>query len=315
MTVSVDGSRSESSGFRDDREHAAGAASGLAPRRHVRRPRHARRRHGEAAPSARTPSTAPATRTSRSGPGRGASASRPTSPLGGGWSLAPSASVRSSPRRLRPREDEPRPSTGTSTTRTGRRSASSPAGPSSAGRSPSGPRRAATRSTPRTSATTARSRRAAFVELGRPFSTASPSAGGFRAGLRADHYDGFGDARLAAARGLGRPRERACGPAASVGTAFRVPTFTELYYVDPQTIGNADLRPEKATNVEAGLTWDAGPVSLDAAVFYRHGTDLIDFVRSSPDRALPGRRTSGRSTRAASRGPSPSTRPASRRRR
>jgi len=62
-----------------------------------------------------------------------------------------------------------------------------------------------------------------------------------------------------------------------------VPTFTELYYTDPQTVGNPDLRPETATNVEAGLAWNAGPLLLDAALFHRHGTDVIDFVRSSPD--------------------------------
>lgn len=127
----------------------------------------------------------------------------------------------------------------------------------------------------------ARSRGAVFAELGRPFATVSPSSGGFRAGLRADRYDGFAtrlSPQLAAWVSLGGGvRARA-----SAGTAFRVPTFTELYYVDPQTVGSPDLRPEKATNVEAGLSWGAGPVSLDAAVFHRHGTDLIDFVRSSP---------------------------------
>jgi iron complex outermembrane receptor protein len=126
----------------------------------------------------------------------------------------------------------------------------------------------------------ARSRRAAFAELGRPFSTAVPSAGGFRAGLRADHHDGFGtrvSPQLSAWAALGA----GLTARGSVGTAFRVPTFTELYYSDPQTAGDASLKPEKATSVEAGLTWDAGPVTLDAAVFHRHGTDLIDFVRSS----------------------------------
>ncbi len=126
-----------------------------------------------------------------------------------------------------------------------------------------------------------RSRRAAFAELGRPFSTARPSAGGFRAGLRADGWDDYGSRvspQLAAWVALGaKVKARA-----SAGTAFRVPTYTELYYVDPQTIGNPDLRPERATNVEAGIAWAAGPVDLDAAVFFRHGTDLIDFVRSSP---------------------------------
>ena len=35
-------------------------------------------------------------------------------------------------------------------------------------------------------------------------------------------------------------------------------------------------------NVEAGLAWESGALSLDAALFRRDGTDVIDFVRSSP---------------------------------
>jgi len=127
-----------------------------------------------------------------------------------------------------------------------------------------------------------RSRSAAFVELGRPFAAASPSAGGVRAGLRADHHEGFGtrlSPQLAAWVGLGAGVKAR----ASAGTAFRVPTFTELHYVDPQTVGDPDLRPEKSTTVEAGLSWDHGAISFDAAVFHRHGTDLVDFVRSSRD--------------------------------
>jgi len=68
---------------------------------------------------------------------------------------------------------------------------------------------------------------------------------------------------------------------ASFGTSFRVPSFTELHYVDPQNAGNPDLRPEKAWNVEAGISIGAGAVTFDAATFHRHATDLIDFVRSS----------------------------------
>lgn len=127
-----------------------------------------------------------------------------------------------------------------------------------------------------------RTRSAAFVELARPFAAAAPSAGGVRAGLRADRHEGFGtrlSPQLAAWVGLGAGVKAR----ASVGTAFRVPTFTELHYVDPQTIGNPELKPEKSTSFEAGLSWDHGALSFDAAVFHRHGTDLVDFVRSSRD--------------------------------
>lgn len=127
-----------------------------------------------------------------------------------------------------------------------------------------------------------RSRTALFLEYGRPFDAAAPEAGGFRVGLRGDEYSDFGShvsphagAWFAPVTGL---RLRA-----SAGTAFRVPTYTELHYRDPQNIGNPSLAPEKATNVEAGATLSLGAITFDAVGFFRHGTDLIDFVRSSPE--------------------------------
>ena len=39
---------------------------------------------------------------------------------------------------------------------------------------------------------------------------------------------------------------------ASVSRAFRLPTFTDLYYHDPANRGSPDLRPESAWSYEAG---------------------------------------------------------------
>ncbi|MBK9964910.1 MAG: TonB-dependent receptor [Holophagales bacterium] len=124
------------------------------------------------------------------------------------------------------------------------------AGLSSAGRSPSGPRRGATRSTPRTSATTTGPAAPSSRSWGGRSRRRSPRPEASRRPARR-RLGRLRLARLAPARRLGRARHEGEGRA-SVGTAFRVPTFTELYYVDPQTIGNPDLRPEQATNVETG---------------------------------------------------------------
>ncbi len=70
---------------------------------------------------------------------------------------------------------------------------------------------------------------------------------------------------------------------ASFGTSFRVPTFTELYYRDPQTAGDAGLEPETAWTVDAGVRAAAGPLDLDAGYFHRDATNLIDFVRTADD--------------------------------
>jgi len=71
---------------------------------------------------------------------------------------------------------------------------------------------------------------------------------------------------------------------ASVSRAFRVPSYTELYYEDPANIGNPNLRPERAWNYEAGLDWN--PTSRwhgDLTVFERRERDDIDYYRPSPN--------------------------------
>lgn len=70
---------------------------------------------------------------------------------------------------------------------------------------------------------------------------------------------------------------------AAVGKSFRVPTYTELYYLSPANTGNENLRPEKSWTYEAGLNvrrpiWE-GAISA----FHRNGQNLIDWVRSDPD--------------------------------
>jgi iron complex outermembrane receptor protein len=67
---------------------------------------------------------------------------------------------------------------------------------------------------------------------------------------------------------------------ANVGHAFRVPSYTELYYRDPSNVGNPNLQPERAWTYEAGLDW-WGPrgSSLALTWFERRERETIDFVR------------------------------------
>jgi vitamin B12 transporter len=63
----------------------------------------------------------------------------------------------------------------------------------------------------------------------------------------------------------------------SYGTAFRAPTFNELYFPDTGFGGgNPDLKPEKSKNAEAGLVWEAGLHRLSAVYFHNKVTDLIN---------------------------------------
>jgi iron complex outermembrane receptor protein len=70
---------------------------------------------------------------------------------------------------------------------------------------------------------------------------------------------------------------------ASASRAFRLPSFTDLYYHDPANIGNPNLQPERAMNYEFGA--DAYPnhrMRLSAAVFERRESDDIDYIRANP---------------------------------
>ena len=101
-------------------------------------------------------------------------------------------------------------------------------------------------------------------------------------GLRYDAYSRFGDAwsPSIAARFAARPRFSLRG---SVGHAFRVPTFTELYYRDPNHEARDDLEPERGWAAEAGVDWTASTRALvRATVFSRHDRDVIDWTRVTP---------------------------------
>jgi iron complex outermembrane receptor protein len=67
---------------------------------------------------------------------------------------------------------------------------------------------------------------------------------------------------------------------ASGGYGFRLPTYTDLYYSDPATIGNPDLKPESAWSGEGGLDWDSSRrLTLSATGFYNRQHDTIDYLR------------------------------------
>jgi iron complex outermembrane receptor protein len=70
---------------------------------------------------------------------------------------------------------------------------------------------------------------------------------------------------------------------ASAGYGFRIPTYTDLYYSDPTTVGNPHLKPESAWSGEAGMDWaPSSRVTISATGFYSRQHDAIDYVRSSP---------------------------------
>ncbi len=70
---------------------------------------------------------------------------------------------------------------------------------------------------------------------------------------------------------------------ASASRAFRVPSYTDLYYSDPATRGNPNLLPERAWTYEGGIDWmPSSAVRGDFTVFERQERDGIDFYRANP---------------------------------
>jgi len=77
---------------------------------------------------------------------------------------------------------------------------------------------------------------------------------------------------------------------ASGGYGFRIPTYTDLYYSDPSTLGNAKLKPESAWTGDAGADWaPSAKLTLSATGFYSQQHDTIDYVKSAtlPNPYLP----------------------------
>jgi iron complex outermembrane recepter protein len=101
-------------------------------------------------------------------------------------------------------------------------------------------------------------------------------------GLRYDGYTRFGSSlspSVAASLWISAPVKLR----ASAGHAFRVPTFTELYYTDPGHRAVADLRPERGWTYEAGADWMPAPGWVaSATTFLRRDRDVIDWVRDTP---------------------------------
>ncbi len=65
---------------------------------------------------------------------------------------------------------------------------------------------------------------------------------------------------------------------ANWGYTFRIPTYTDLFYNDPVTLGNPELIPEKASSAEIGFQWNF----LQAAFFSRNALNVIDYVKQDP---------------------------------
>ncbi|MEP6589822.1 MAG: TonB-dependent receptor [Gemmatimonadota bacterium] len=71
---------------------------------------------------------------------------------------------------------------------------------------------------------------------------------------------------------------------AAAGTAFKAPTFSELFAASAFEVGSRALRPERSRNLELGLEqrWLRERVIITVAVFSQRFRDLIQYVSANP---------------------------------
>lgn len=68
----------------------------------------------------------------------------------------------------------------------------------------------------------------------------------------------------------------------NVGYTYRVPTYTDLFYNSPMTVGNENLAPEEAIAEELGVKYHNAYFNFEVAIFNRQSKNLIDYVKNNP---------------------------------
>jgi len=76
---------------------------------------------------------------------------------------------------------------------------------------------------------------------------------------------------------------------ASVGNAFKAPTFEETSSTAPFDIGNPDLKPERSVSWEVGAEQEiaSGALVIDVAYFQQRFSDMIQYNGSPPTDSSP----------------------------
>lgn len=69
----------------------------------------------------------------------------------------------------------------------------------------------------------------------------------------------------------------------NVGYTYRIPTYTDLYYNDPNTLGNDQLKPEEAIAEEIGFKFNSSKIRATLVIFNRDSKNLIDYIKDTED--------------------------------
>ncbi len=66
----------------------------------------------------------------------------------------------------------------------------------------------------------------------------------------------------------------------NIGYTYRMPTYTDLFYSSPTTLGNENLKLEKALTKEFGLKHLKNNFNLNISLYRRDTSDIIDYVKN-----------------------------------
>jgi iron complex outermembrane receptor protein len=67
----------------------------------------------------------------------------------------------------------------------------------------------------------------------------------------------------------------------NIGYTYRIPTYTDLFYSSPTTLGNENLKLEKALTKEIGLKYLKSNFNLSMSLYQRDASDIIDYVKNN----------------------------------
>lgn len=104
-----------------------------------------------------------------------------------------------------------------------------------------------------------------------------------QADLRWDHNSVY-DNQTTGKLGWGMDVAEGWSLRALAGTAFRAPTFNDLYFPN---FGVATLQPERSRSIEAGVNYQAEQTSVSGTAYYNKVSDLIGY-QSDPNQCPPG---------------------------
>ncbi|WP_456461263.1 TonB-dependent receptor [Lutibacter sp.] len=69
----------------------------------------------------------------------------------------------------------------------------------------------------------------------------------------------------------------------NIGYTYRVPTFTDMFYIGPSTQGNINLKPESALSEELGFKYTTTYIQFNVALFKRKSDNLIDWTKEKEE--------------------------------